>query len=64
MHAPPLYIQEKVYPKVLIDDLLRRTESDEVAADPQVYLFADFNGVPDEGAKPSSTSTTPTGPIA
>ncbi|HHJ19287.1 MAG TPA: site-specific DNA-methyltransferase [Gammaproteobacteria bacterium] len=51
VHAPPLYIQEKVHPKVLIDDLLRRTESDEVAADPQVDLFADFNGVPDEGAK-------------
>ena len=25
VHAPPLYIQEKVHPKVLIDDLLRRT---------------------------------------
>ena len=24
--APPLYIQEKVHPKVLIDDLLRRTK--------------------------------------
>ena len=51
VHAPPLYIQEKVHPKVLIDDLLRRTEVDEVAAEPQVDLFADFNGVPDEGAK-------------
>ena len=49
--APPLYIQEKVHPKVLIDDLLRRTEVDEVEAGPQVDLFADFNGVPDEGAK-------------
>ena len=51
VHAPPLYIQEKVHPKVLIDDLLRRSEADEVAADPQIDLFADFNGVPDEGAK-------------
>ena len=51
VHAPPLYIQEKVHPKVLIDDLLRRTEADEVDAEPQVDLFADFNGVPDEGAK-------------
>src|SRR5882724_10881388 len=25
VHAPPLYIQEKVHPKVLIDDLLRET---------------------------------------
>jgi len=26
VNAPPLYIQEKVHPKVLIDDLKRRTE--------------------------------------
>ena len=25
VHAPPLYIQEKVHPKVLIDDLMRRS---------------------------------------
>src|SRR5262245_2839213 len=47
VHAPPIYIQEKVHPKSLIDDLLRRTqesrhEAGEVAAD----LFADFNGLP------------------
>ena len=27
VQAPPLYIQEKVHPKVLIDDLLRQTQS-------------------------------------
>ena len=27
VHAPPLYIQEKVHPKVLIDDLRRRHPS-------------------------------------
>jgi type III restriction enzyme len=32
VHAPPLYIQEKVHPKVLIDDLLRRTQSDDLVA--------------------------------
>ena len=26
VHAPPLYIQEMVHPKVLIDDLLRRSK--------------------------------------
>ena len=26
VQAPPLFIQEKVHPKALIDDLLRRTE--------------------------------------
>src|SRR5512140_1895619 len=29
VHAPPLYIQEKVHPKVLIDDLMRRSKADE-----------------------------------
>jgi adenine-specific DNA-methyltransferase len=47
VQAPPLYIQEKVHPKALIDDLLRQThetrhEAGEVIPD----LFADFNGIP------------------
>ena len=41
VHAPPLYIQEKVQPKVLIDDLVRRTQVDAKAAAPQFDLFAD-----------------------
>src|SRR6266581_6979814 len=47
VHAPPLYIQEKVHPKVLIDDLLKQTREQrehEVGAQPD--LFADFNGIP------------------
>ncbi len=45
--APPLYIQEKVHPKALIDDLLRQSreakhDSGELMAD----LFSDFNGIP------------------
>ena len=50
-HAPPLYIQEKVHPKVLIDDLLRRSKADQEAADEQVNLFADFDGLPSSDAK-------------
>jgi adenine-specific DNA-methyltransferase len=50
--APPLYIQEKVHPKVLIDDLRRQTEkSDGKKKDAQFDLFADFNGLPSEDAK-------------
>src|SRR5208282_2239780 len=49
--APPLYIQEKIHPKVLIDDLQRRSEADAKAGASQVDLFADFNGLPNEGAK-------------
>jgi adenine-specific DNA-methyltransferase len=44
VHAPPLYIQEKVHPKALIDDLLR--QSKETAPEAQFDLFADFNGIP------------------
>src|ERR1700704_4193207 len=45
VHAPPLYIQEKVQPKVLIDDLLRRTqEREQDAGQSTPDLFADFNG--------------------
>ena len=47
VHAPPLYIQEKVQPKVLIDELLRETRQREHDAG-QITpdLFADFNGIP------------------
>lgn len=56
VHAPPLYIQEKVHPKVLIDDLKRQTEQVEAgkAANQSGFttdLFGDFNGLPDENAK-------------
>ncbi len=47
VQAPPLYIQEKVHPKVLIDDLLRQTrESRNDAGETTPDLFADFNGIP------------------
>ena len=54
VQAPPLYIQEKVHPKVLIDDLIRcsdRIEADQAESVEglQYNLFADFNGLP-EGA--------------
>jgi len=48
--APPLYIQEKVHPKVLIDDLRRQSEKSK-PAEPQIDMFADFNGLPSEAAK-------------
>jgi adenine-specific DNA-methyltransferase len=49
--ASPLYIQEKVQPKVLIDDLQRRSEANAKASEPQIDLFANFNGLPSEAAK-------------
>ncbi|WP_372502241.1 site-specific DNA-methyltransferase [Tistrella mobilis] len=50
--APPLYIQEKVHPQVLIEDLRRETEARAAEARAAEAgdtpdLFADFNGLPD-----------------
>lgn len=50
VNAPPLYIQEKVKPKVLIDDLMRRSRAGEQAQTGDMLdMFGDFNGLP-EGA--------------
>ena len=50
VQAPPLYIQEKVHPKVLIDDLLRESKGAKgPESGAQIDLFSDFNGVA-EGA--------------
>jgi adenine-specific DNA-methyltransferase len=47
--APPLYIQEKVHPKAIIDDLARRTKDKrEAAAGGMFDLFHDFNGIDPE----------------
>ena len=56
VQAPPLFIQEKVHPKVLIDDLLSRSkevEEERAAREEgfQADLFSDFNGLPNEAAK-------------
>ena len=52
VQAPPLYIQEKVHPKVLIDDLRRQTEEQNKADQPlQFDMFSDFNGLPKEADK-------------
>ena len=56
VNVPPLYIQERVHPKVLIDDLMRQSEQARRAQDEHVQsgfadLFADFNGLPSEDAK-------------
>ena len=55
VHAPPLYIQEKVHPKVLIDDLVKQTAKAKQGSDAkkfvQLDLFSDFNGVPEGDAK-------------
>ena len=47
VQAPPLYIQEKVHPKALIDDLVRHGRMDSESSREQLDLFADFNGLPE-----------------
>lgn len=52
VHAPPLYIQEKVPPKALIDDLLRESrEREHEQGHATADLFSDFNGIPKDADK-------------
>lgn len=58
--APPLFTQEKVHPKALIDDLVREAQArrnndggddDVIPRQPALDLFADFNGLHDANAR-------------
>ncbi|WP_245279231.1 site-specific DNA-methyltransferase [Mesorhizobium loti] len=52
VNVPPLYIQEKIHPKAIIDDLKRRTADKREAQTDAPDLFADFNGIePDQRAE-------------
>ena len=51
VNAPPLYIQERVHPKALIDDLMRQSHNGQTSDKYQTDMFADFNGLPSEDAK-------------
>ena len=52
VNVPPLYIQEKIHPKAIIDDLKRRTQAAKEAQSDAPDMFADFNGVsPDARAE-------------
>ena len=66
VQAPPLYIQEKVHPKVLIDDLRRRTgrgagTGRTMRPRPSPTSSPTSTACPTRARRPSSTSTTPTG---
>ena len=49
--APPIFIQEKVHPRVLIEELMRRSSKEKTTNAEQLDLFADFNGLEDSGLK-------------
>ena len=50
VQTPPLYIQEKIHPKAIIDDLKRQAQKEPRGggADETPDLFADFNGLDPE----------------
>ena len=49
--APPLFTQEKVHPKALVDDLMRLSRQGRPDDATQLDLFADFNGLHDPDAR-------------
>ena len=51
VNPPPIYIQEKVHPKAIIDGLQKEARSRAEAASDAPDLFADFNGLNDPEAR-------------
>ncbi len=47
----PIYIQEKIHPAAIIEDLRKRSEDRAPRNEDQISLFADFNGVEDDFEK-------------
>jgi adenine-specific DNA-methyltransferase len=43
--APPIYIQEKIHPRALIENLRRQSAARKKEAAPQIDFFHDFNGL-------------------
>ena len=48
--APPIYVQERIRPKAIIDDLRRHSDNNP-AVDSPTQMFADFNGLPSPEAR-------------
>jgi adenine-specific DNA-methyltransferase len=46
VNPPMIYVQEKIHPKVIIDELVRRSKESEAKNGETLDLFADFNGIP------------------
>jgi hypothetical protein len=54
--APPIYIQEKIQPRAIVEDLRRQTRNRRKQVAPQFDFFHDFNGLP-EGWKEDATAS-------
>src|SRR5829696_1529970 len=51
VNPPMLYVQEKIHPKAIIDDLKRQAAAARQASSEAPDLFADFNGLADPEAR-------------
>ncbi len=56
--AVPIYIQEKIHPQALIENLRDTAKAGE--PEPELTLFGDFNGLDERSSTRRSTSTTTT----
>ena len=56
--APPIYIQEKIHPQALIEDLRRQSARRKNERAEQTDLFHDFNGLPEDGSRTRPRVTT------
>jgi adenine-specific DNA-methyltransferase len=54
--APPIYIQEKIQPRAIIEDLRKQSKERAKEGAPQFDFFGDFNGLP-EGWKEDATQS-------
>jgi adenine-specific DNA-methyltransferase len=54
--TPPIYIQEKVQPRAIIEDLRKQTKERRKDGAPQFDFFHDFNGLP-EGWREDATAS-------
>src|SRR5438105_3249690 len=54
--TPPIYIQEKIQPRAIVEDLRKQTQERRKDGAPQFDFFHDFNGLP-EGWKEDATAS-------
>ncbi len=54
--APPVFIQEKIHPRALIENLRKQSKARNEDTAPQIDFFHDFNGLPD-GWKEDATES-------
>jgi adenine-specific DNA-methyltransferase len=54
--APPIYIQEKIHPQALIEDLRRQSARRKNERAEQTDLFHDFNGLPEGWVEDAAAS--------